>query len=103
MQKKQLPDGSEFFHRFFLVLELSSPRRGAAGYLAETTGITEQKWRNLMLGRVAPSIEMTLALCALRPQWARWLMVGSSAGENEEPPELPELPTVFDLAIKIPK
>lgn len=50
-----------------------------------------------MLGRVAPSVEMTVALCALRPQWAKWLMVGTCGGENEEPPKLPELPTVLDL------
>jgi hypothetical protein len=93
----------DFFYRFFLVLELSTPRRGAAGWLASATGIAEQKWRNLMLGRIAPSIDMTVALCALRPQWAKWLMVGSTDGENEQPPELPELPNVVDLVAKYPQ
>jgi hypothetical protein len=93
----------DFPRRFFLVLELSTPRRGAASWLASATGIAEQKWRNLLLGRIAPSIDMTVALCALRPQWAKWLMVGSTEGENEQPPELPELPTVVDLAGKHPQ
>jgi hypothetical protein len=83
---------TDFFKRFFHVYELSTPRRGASIFMAELTGIAEQKWRNVSLGRVAPSVEMTVALCALRPQWARWLVTGSTAGENEVPPRLPELP-----------
>jgi len=100
MQKNQLSTKDDFSQRFFLVLELSTPRKGASGYLAEATGIAENKWRNLLLGRVAPSIEMTVALCTLRPQWAMWLMVGTSSGENEEPPKLPDLPTVLNLVGK---
>lgn len=95
MLKQQGAGYDGFACRFKQVLELSSPRRGASGYLAQATGIGEQKWRNVMLGRTVPSVEMATALCRLRPQWAKWLMLGITDGENEAPPKLPELPVTL--------
>ncbi len=59
----------------FLCLELA-PSRGTYDWLEERTGIAATKWKNLLLRRQMPTIEMILAVCFYRKGFEKWLLNG---------------------------
>jgi hypothetical protein len=77
--------GQEWERRFFLMIELCSPRRGGIGFLASKTGITERRWKNVLMFKQKPALDMALALAWLRPELARWFWTGSTEGPNTRP------------------
>jgi hypothetical protein len=74
-----------FEHRFALMLEFAAPRRGTLAWLSQKTGLTQSKWKNALARNQRPTTEMVVALCNLRPDLARWLILG----HTDEPDGVP--------------
>jgi hypothetical protein len=75
----------EWEQRFYLMIELCSPRRGGITFLASKTGISDRRWKNVLMTKQKPAIDMALALAWLRPELALWMWTGSTNGSNVAP------------------
>jgi hypothetical protein len=67
---------TDFERRFAQMLEIAAPRRGTLSWLSQKTGISQSKWKNALAQNQRPTTEMAVALCNLRPDLARWLILG---------------------------
>lgn len=75
----------------FICTDLA-PSRGVYEYLEKRTSIAASKWKNVFLRRQMPTIEMLIAMCSYRSEFALWLMTGSLKSHNPLAPE-PEEPS----------
>jgi hypothetical protein len=78
-------DAAELASRFLIMLDLVAPARGGFSFLKSKTGVSYERWRNVSSGRQAPSIELLLALCYVKPEWSLWLLTG----QIDEPQHAP--------------
>lgn len=89
MKTTQLVDKvEELQNRLIFLLQDVSPHRGRYAYLQKVTGLSANRWQNLFLKRLPPSMDMVFAALHLKPQYAEWVMFGSV--ENEEIQRAPE-------------
>lgn len=63
-----------------------APSRGIYDYLAERTAIGASKWKNVFLRRQMPTIEMLVAICQYRGEYAHWLLTGKTLDEQSPIP-----------------
>jgi hypothetical protein len=80
-------EASELADRFLIALELTTPARGGFSFLESKTGVSYERWRNVSKGRQAPSIELLLALCHIKPEWSLWILTGQNVQDNSKPSE----------------
>jgi hypothetical protein len=79
-----------FERRFSVALEIAAPRRGTLAWLEQKTGLSQSKWKNMLAKKQRPTSEMVLAICHLRPDLARWLILGR-VGEPDRMPSQSEI------------
>lgn len=68
--------------RLIFMCENLAPSRGRYAYLESRTAISASRWKNVFLGRQMPTIEMLVAMCHYRRDYALWLMTGLSPADD---------------------
>ncbi len=66
----------EFRDRLIYLCLSLAPEKGAYEYLEQRTGISAAKWKNLILRRQMPTLEMIMSMCFYRRGYEKWLLWG---------------------------